>query len=100
MEILIALAVVASIALLAGVLLAVISHFFGVESEAMTISLIPDFTAITTGKMIVISILCALLSILFCLLLHNTSKYMKKWIPNSYIRIFSISILIIMNKRT
>ncbi len=72
-----------------------IAHFFGVESEAMTISLIPDFTAITTGKMIVISILCALLSILFCLLLHNTSKYMKKWIPNSYIRIFSISILII-----
>ena len=38
-----------------------IAHFFGVESEAMTISLIPDFTAITTGKMIVISILCALL---------------------------------------
>ena len=33
MEILIALAVVASIALLAGVLLAVISHFFGVEKS-------------------------------------------------------------------
>ena len=33
MDILIALAVVASVALLAGVLLALISHFFGVEKR-------------------------------------------------------------------
>ena len=73
-----------------------IAHFFGVESEAMTISLIPEFTAINTGKMIFISIIAALLSIAFCLFLHNASKYSKKLFPSPYLRIFCVGIVIVM----
>lgn len=73
-----------------------IAHFCGVESEAMTIGLIPEFTAINTGKIILVSILCAVLSILFCQILHNTSKYTKKWFSNAYVRIFLVGILIVV----
>lgn len=73
-----------------------IAHFLGVESESMTISLIPELTVINASKTIFISIIAAILSIAFCLLLHNTSKYTKKLFPNPYIRIASISIIIII----
>lgn len=73
-----------------------IAHFFSVKSEAMTIGLVPAFTAVNTGKIVLVSILCAILSIIFCQILHRTSKYTKKWIPNPYVRIFSFSILIVV----
>ncbi len=72
-----------------------IAKFFGIGSEAMTISYVPDFTMINTGKIVLISILCAALSILFCIAMHAASKYTKKWVPNAYLRIFLFSILIV-----
>ena len=73
-----------------------IAHFFGVESEAMTIAFVPDFTAVNTGKITLVAILCALLSIAFCLFLHAASKYSKKLFQSPYIRIFCISIFIVI----
>lgn len=73
-----------------------IAHFFGVESEAMTISFVPEFTAVNTGKIVLVAILCALLSIAFCLFLHTASKYTKKLFSSPYIRIFCMSIIIVI----
>lgn len=73
-----------------------IAHFFGVESESMTIAFIPEFTAVNTGKITLIAILCALLSIAFCLFLHTASKYTKKLFPSPYMRIFCVSIFIVI----
>lgn len=73
-----------------------IARFFGLKSEAMTISFVPDFTAVNTGKIILVSILCAAVSMLFCIAIHTASKYTKKWVPNAYLRIFLFGILIVV----
>lgn len=71
-----------------------IAHALGVGSEAMTILNIPAFTPMNAWKIAVLAILCAAMSIFFCILLHSTSKYSKKWLPNPYIRIFLTGALI------
>ena len=73
-----------------------IAQAFGVGSEAMTIAQIPEFTMISAGKIVLVSILCAALSIIFCVAMHAASKYTKKLIPNPYIRIFVFGILIVV----
>ena len=57
-----------------------IAQVFGIGSEAMVISHIPDFTMLNAGKIVLVSILCAALSIIFCVAMHAASKYTKKWI--------------------
>ena len=73
-----------------------IAQAFGVGNEAMTIAQIPEFTMISAGKIVLVSILCAALSIIFCVTMHAASKYTKKLIPNPYIRIFVFGILIVV----
>ncbi|MBE5884250.1 MAG: chloride channel protein [Lachnospiraceae bacterium] len=64
-----------------------VARFLGVTGEAMTISLVPQFTATATWKVALIAILCAVVSICFCMILHGASSKGKKWFPNPYIRI-------------
>lgn len=73
-----------------------IARFFGVRGESMVIELVPEFTAVNTGKIILVSILCATLSIAFCILMHETSKCAKKWISSPYIRIFVVGLVIVV----
>ncbi|MBO5336375.1 MAG: chloride channel protein [Lachnospiraceae bacterium] len=72
-----------------------IARFCGVEGEAMTISVIPELTAVATGKVALVAILCALVSICLCLALHAASEHTKKWMPNPYVRIFVVGIVIV-----
>lgn len=72
-----------------------IARFFGIGSEALSIALVPDFTMINAGKIVIVSILCAALSILFCVAMHAASKYTKKLIHNAYLRIFLFGALIV-----
>ena len=73
-----------------------IARFFGVKGEEMAIALVPEFTATNTGKIVLISILCATLSIAFCILMHETGKIAKKYLPNPYIRIFVVGFVIVL----
>ncbi len=72
-----------------------IARFFHIGSEAMTIGLVPDFTMVNVGKIVVVSILCAALSIVFCQVMHLVSDYTKKWVPNGYLRIFLFGVIIV-----
>ena len=72
-----------------------IARFFGVEGEAMRISFVPELTAVGTGKIALVAILCALISILLCVTLHAASEYTRKWLPNPYVRIFVVGVLIV-----
>lgn len=72
-----------------------IARFCGVQGEAMSIAVIPEFTAEAVGKVVVVSLLCALVSICLCLALHGVSKYAKKWLPNPYLRIFVAGAVIV-----
>ena len=72
-----------------------IAHYFGIKGESMVIASVPEFTAVNTGKILLISILCATLSICFCVMMHETGKLAKKWMQSPYIRIFVVGFVIV-----
>ena len=65
-----------------------ISSQFGMTPTRFDIPEIPDLTAPNVLKIGVIAILCALVSILFCLSLKYTSLIFKKKIPDTLLRAF------------
>lgn len=73
-----------------------IAKMLGVGSEAMVISDVPEFTAVTGGKTVLLVILCAVVSVLLCVALHLAAKRGKKWIPNPYLRIAAAGVVIIV----
>lgn len=61
--------------------------FCGIQGEQLLVSEIPEFTLLNTGKIGILAIFCAFLSIVFCIVLHSTERYLRKWLTNPYIRI-------------
>ncbi len=60
----------------------------GIKPETFVIAEVPDFTVTSAVKISFLAILCALVSILFCVVLHKTEHLYKKYIKNPYIRVF------------
>lgn len=67
----------------------------GVESTFFRIAAFPDITVFSVVKVTVLAIFCGLLSILFCVIMHGTGKFLQKAFPNKYIRIVTCAILLI-----
>ena len=72
-----------------------VAQYFGVEGEAMTIADIPQFDVISGGKILLLAMLFAIVSMLFCVVLHWISALGKQLMPNSYIRIFVMGALVV-----
>ncbi|MCI9593081.1 MAG: chloride channel protein [Lachnospiraceae bacterium] len=72
-----------------------ISHALGVPAEAFTILELPKLTPVTAAYSVLLGLLCALVSIGFCMLLHNAHKLYRKYIANPYCRILAASALFI-----
>lgn len=72
-----------------------VARFLKVPGEAMTIALVPELTATNTWKVALIALLCAGISICFCLALHGASSIGKKWLPNPYLRIAVAGVVIV-----
>ncbi len=71
-----------------------IAQYSGLPAERFHINEIP-FTPATTTSVIILGILCAGLSILFCLTLKQTSCLARRLFPNSYLRIFTGGALVV-----
>lgn len=56
----------------------------------------PDFTWKMGVKSIVLGIMCALVGILFCIILHRSEHFAKKYISNQYLRAITGALLVIM----
>ena len=80
------------IALVPCVISSLIAHgiaaYFNVTNEFFAIENIPDFTILNSVKISALAILCALVSILFCVALHSGEALYKKYLPNKYTRVF------------
>lgn len=63
-----------------------LSRLFGMEATTFVISGIPEITVFVLLKVIAMGILCALLSILFCRLMHLSPRLYRRFLPNPYIR--------------
>ena len=72
-----------------------IAKYFGVHAESFTILNIPTFSLTTALKIGILAILCAVISVLFCILLHQTARIFKTKIKDPYIRIAVAGCLII-----
>ena len=74
-----------------------VSLYFGLEPVRFSLNIFPDISFINIVKVMVLGSLCAIVSIIFCEVLHKSNKLLKKLIPNSYIRVFvGGSIIILM----
>lgn len=72
-----------------------ISGWMGVEAEHYHIFNMPEFNLGGAAYVVLLGILCTLVSVGFCMLLHQSEKFYKKKLPNPYIRILAASALFI-----
>ena len=68
---------------------------YGVTNEFFLIESIPEFNIISAMEISVLAVLCGLLSILFCVVIHSTQKLYKKFFSSPYIRAVAGGLLII-----
>lgn len=66
-----------------------IAEFFGAEGEFFLLNNIPAFNVGSGIKISALAALCALVSILFCILLHMSEHFYKKFLSNPYLRILA-----------
>lgn len=65
-----------------------IAQSFGIAGSSFTLGSIPKFDIVPAVKISILAILCALVSILFCVLLHQSEELYKRLLKNAYLRIF------------
>lgn len=72
-----------------------VANHFGVYAEAFGVIEEISFTLGSAGKIVILGMLCALLSVIFCRALHIGHNLYKKYFKNPYIRIAAAGIFII-----
>lgn len=74
----------------------VVAELLGVHKTAFALSFVPEFEIILSLKVIVLSLLAAVLSIVFVSAMHEGGKLFSRYIPNKYLRIVSGGFIIIL----
>ncbi len=74
-------------ALVSSVTAFIISSSLGIASEHFDISNMPSLNVGTVLRVAAVAVICAVVSILFCMSLHAGEKLFKKYLKNSYLRI-------------
>lgn len=69
--------------------------FYHIEPTRFALRVIPEISVSVILQVVSIAALCALLSIIFCTVMHQTEKRLKKLIKNDYLRIIAGGIAII-----
>ncbi len=72
-----------------------VSSLLGVEPERFSISAVPSLSPNTLWKVVVIGVAGALLSILFCKVLHEAEHLFKKLLKNEFLRIAAGGLMIV-----
>ncbi len=72
--------------ILASVAAYYISMLLGVHGASVPVMVIEDVSALMIGKVIVLAICCAVISILFCFAIKKSEQLMKKFFQNPYLR--------------
>lgn len=73
-----------------------VAAHMGIVPDTFYLKSIPAFSVKHAGLVAILAILCALVSILFCILLHRTESLFKKIFPNRYLRVFAGGCLIVI----
>lgn len=73
---------------ISGVTAYMISGFFGLEGVRFLNVTVENLTVLSISKVLVLAVLCAVLSIVFCVSIKKCEHTMEKFLKNSYIRAF------------
>lgn len=73
-----------------------IAGSFGAEAETFLLDTIPAFTISSAVRISILAALCAIVSILFCVLLHQSEHLFKKFFKNPYIRIAAGGCIVVL----
>lgn len=73
-----------------------IAMFCGIPPTAFEISVIPDFGTLAVTNVIILSILCGVLSIFFCIAMHKSANLYKHYIHNSILRGFVGGVIVVI----
>lgn len=73
-----------------------IAAYFGLEGEHFSILNMPEFTLLNAGKILLLGLCCAAVSILFCVILHRCEELFHRYLPNVFLRAFFAGVLIII----
>lgn len=82
--------------LVSAVIGAQIARIYGIAPESYEILSAPDFTFLTMSRVLALGILCAVISILFCVAMHKTKHVIQRFIKNPYIAVVSGAAVIIV----
>lgn len=74
----------------------ILAVFCLIEPTKFQLNGIPDFSVLSLGKTGILAILCAILSVIFCIAMHKTSELYKKYLKNRYLRIAVGGVLVIV----
>ncbi len=71
------------------------ASFIGITPAYYTVHWFPKLHASGVGSVLLLGTLCAGVSIAFCMIIEQTAKQYRKYIPNTYIRIFTGGCIVI-----
>lgn len=66
-----------------------IAEYFQVVPEQFLLKGLPNFSLASAFWIAILAILCAGVSVVFCIMLHHGEKIYKKYLPDPYLRIFT-----------
>ncbi|MBQ7680516.1 MAG: chloride channel protein [Butyrivibrio sp.] len=72
-----------------------VARFLGTVPDQFTVSFVPEFTVQTAVYAGILAVLCAALSILFCVVLKGSGRLYRKYLPNPYLRIVVGGLLVV-----
>lgn len=67
----------------------------GIDAEGFRVEHIPAFHLMPSLKIILLAVLCAALSVIFCIVLHSLGDFYRAKLKNPYVRIIVSSLIII-----
>lgn len=73
-----------------------VAILLGVQGEAFHITNIPAFHILPSVQTVIVAILCAFISVVFCTILHKTEHLYQKYLKNRYLRAIVGGILVVL----
>lgn len=73
--------------ILSAVAARMVTQWLGISGESFFLTGVPVIGGKSILQVIVLGVLCALLSMLFCIIMHKVFFLLKKWFPNGYIKV-------------
>ncbi len=73
-----------------------VADLMGVSETILTVEPAADFQPLSAGSTLLFAFCCALVSVLFCRVMHRTKHIMTEKLPNPYVRVLVSGLLILL----